>query len=95
MIKESQSGNVRITCSFLFQYIDDVKISSILCDERFDNAVVRVDTEGFHPAVYYIQKGQSVLWSWKGTEEEAHNIIHVKSPDSDVRKLNTICEIVL
>ncbi|KAH3816770.1 hypothetical protein DPMN_118293 [Dreissena polymorpha] len=64
--------------------MDNVKISSILCDERFDNAVVRVNKHGFHPHVYYIQKGQSVLWTWKGEEEEEHNIIHVKSPDSDV-----------
>ena len=69
---------------FSFQYIDDIKISSVVCDERYDNAVVRVDKNGFHPAVYYIQKSQSVMWVWKGSEDEAHNIIHVKSPDSDV-----------
>ena len=57
----------------------------MLCDDRFDNAVVSVTREGFHPSVFYIQKGQSVLWTWKGNDEEAeHNIIHVKSPDSDV-----------
>ena len=72
----------------LLQYYDDVKISSVLCDDRFDNAVVRVNTDGFHPSVYYIQKGQSVLWTWKG-DEEGHNIIHVKSPDSDVSCLIT------
>ncbi|XP_052779768.1 uncharacterized protein LOC128217013 isoform X4 [Mya arenaria] len=70
-------------------YIDDVKISSVLCDERFDNAVVRITKDGFHPAVYYIQKGQSVLWTWKGSQEEEHNVIHVKSPDSD-EPLNVI-----
>ena len=60
-----------------------------MCDERYDNAVVRVDKNGFHPAVYYIQKSQSVMWVWKGGEDEAHNIIHVKSPDSDVSTLET------
>ena len=68
----------------IFQYIDDIKISSVVCDERYDNAVIRVDKNGFHPAVYYIQKSQSVMWVWKGGEDEAHNVIHVKSPDSDV-----------
>ena len=56
----------------------------MVCDERYDNAVVRIDKNGFHPAVYYIQKSQSVMWVWKGSEDEAHNVIHVKSPDSDV-----------
>lgn len=70
--------------SLCFQFIDDIKISSVVCDERYDNAVVRIDKNGFHPAVYYIQKSQSVMWVWKGGEDEAHNVIHVKSPDSDV-----------
>ena len=78
-----QSNSDHYYCDVYFQFIDDVKISSVICDDRFDNAVVSVDVEGFHPGVYYIQKGNSVLWTWKGTEEE-HNIIHVKSPDSDV-----------
>jgi len=67
-----------------------VKISSVLCDERFDNAVVRVTKDGFFPAVYYIQKGQSVLWTWKGTDNDEHNIIHVKSPDSEVGIVNSL-----
>ena len=37
-----------------------------------------------NPAVYYIQKSKSVMWVWKGSEDEAHNFIHVKSPDSDL-----------
>ncbi len=30
-------------------------------------------------------QGQSVLWTWKESGEEAHNIIHVNTPDSQVR----------
>ena len=84
---------VKSTNFFSFQYIDDIKISSVVCDERYDNAVVRVDKNGFHPAVYYIQKSQSVMWVWKGSEDEAHNIIHVKSPDSDVSTLEMVLDV--
>ncbi|ESO91438.1 hypothetical protein LOTGIDRAFT_153880 [Lottia gigantea] len=62
--------------------------SSVICDERNDNAVVRVDKHGFHPTKVYLSKGHSVLWNWKGTNEE-HNIIHVNSPNSD-QPLNVI-----
>ncbi|KAL3853216.1 hypothetical protein ACJMK2_016773 [Sinanodonta woodiana] len=63
-------------------FINDVRLSSVISDERYDNAVVRVDKSGFYPSILYIQKGQSLLWTWKGSTD-AHNIIHVKSPDSD------------
>ncbi|KAL5013162.1 hypothetical protein ScPMuIL_007432 [Solemya velum] len=63
-------------------FMDELKLSSVICDERFDNAVIRVDKEGFHPEFCYIQKGHSVLWTWKGNEQ-SHNIIHVTAPDSN------------
>ncbi|KAK3579080.1 hypothetical protein CHS0354_029940 [Potamilus streckersoni] len=63
-------------------FINDVRLSSVISDERYDNAVVRVDKSGFYPSILYIQKGQSLLWTWKGSTD-SHNIIHVKSPDSD------------
>ncbi|KAK3103976.1 hypothetical protein FSP39_023382, partial [Pinctada imbricata] len=62
-------------------FIDDVRFSSVICDERYDNTVVRVDKEGFHPHFVYIEKGESVRWTWLGTDQE-HNIIHVSSPES-------------
>ncbi|CAC5396477.1 unnamed protein product [Mytilus coruscus] len=61
--------------------MDDIRVSSVICDERYDNQVCRLDSEGFHPHFLYVTKGQSVLWTWKGNEE-AHNIIHVSSPES-------------
>jgi len=30
------------------------------------------------------KQGQSVLWTWKGKDDESHNIIHVTSADSKV-----------
>ena len=32
-------------------------------------------------------QGQSVLWTWKDSGEEAHNIIHVNTPDSEVSQI--------
>ncbi|XP_063446523.1 uncharacterized protein LOC134726026 isoform X8 [Mytilus trossulus] len=63
------------------ELMDDIRVSSVICDERYDNQVCRLDSEGFHPHFLYVTKGQSVLWTWKGNEE-AHNIIHVSSPES-------------
>ncbi|XP_041347758.1 uncharacterized protein LOC121367568 [Gigantopelta aegis] len=69
-------------------HMDESRMSSVICDERFDNAVIRIDKNGFHPSTLYIQKGQSVLWTWKGTDQQ-HNVIHVNSPDSE-QPLNVI-----
>ena len=63
---------------------DETRISSVLVDELSDSAVLRVDSKGFHPDYLTIRKGQSVLWSWKESGEEAHNIIHVNNTSSDV-----------
>ena len=40
----------------LLQHMDESRMSSVICDERFDNAVIRVDKNGFHPSTLYIQK---------------------------------------
>ena len=32
-------------------------------------------------------KGQSILWSWKNSGDELHNIVRVGYPDSDVRRI--------
>ena len=32
-------------------------------------------------------QGQSVLWTWKDSGEESHNIIHVNTPDSEVSEI--------
>ncbi|XP_055958273.1 uncharacterized protein LOC126828357 [Patella vulgata] len=49
---------------------DQVKLSSVICDDRYDNTTIRVDKKGFHPSKVYLNTGQSVLWNWKGTDEE-------------------------
>ena len=41
---------------FFYQLMDDVRISSVICDERYDNQVCRVDGEGFHPHFLYVTK---------------------------------------
>ncbi|XP_067685414.1 uncharacterized protein [Haliotis asinina] len=69
-------------------FMAETKLSSVIADERYDNEVIRVDNQGFHPAKLFLQKGQSVLWTWKGSDIP-HNIIHVNSPDSD-NPLNVI-----
>ena len=33
----------------------------------------------------FTSQGQSVLWTWKDSGEEAHNIVHVNTPESEVR----------
>eukprot|EP00105_Crassostrea_gigas_P035802 XP_019919950.1 PREDICTED: uncharacterized protein LOC105321045 [Crassostrea gigas] len=62
-------------------YLEDARFSSVISDERYDNTVIKLDKQGFHPHFVYVQKGESVRWSWINSEEE-HNIIHVTSPDS-------------
>ncbi|XP_048739977.2 uncharacterized protein LOC125654190 isoform X5 [Ostrea edulis] len=62
-------------------YLGDVRFSSVISDERYDNTVIKLDKHGFHPHFVYVQKGESVRWTWISTDEE-HNIIHVTSPDS-------------
>ncbi|KAH9503746.1 hypothetical protein Btru_066540, partial [Bulinus truncatus] len=58
-------------------------VNVAVCDERSDFFVIKVHkNRGFHPKEIYLQKGQALLWTWKGTDEE-HNIIHVTDPDSN------------
>jgi len=33
-------------------------------------------------------QGQSILWSWKNSGDELHNIVRVGSPDSDVCRID-------
>lgn len=34
----------------------ETKLSSVIADERYDNEVIRVDNQGFHPAQLFLQK---------------------------------------
>ena len=63
---------------------EDTRISSVLVDDISDSTVVRIDSKGFHPEGITIEKTQSVLWTWKDGGDEAHNIIHVNNPNSEV-----------
>lgn len=36
--------------------MDDIRVSSVICDERYDNQVCRLDSEGFHPHFLYVTK---------------------------------------
>jgi len=36
--------------------MNDIRVSSVICDERYDNQVCRVDGEGFHPHFLYVTK---------------------------------------
>lgn len=65
--------------------MEDVRISTVLVDDMSDSATVRLDSKGFHPNNITIRKGQSVLWSWKDSGDEMHNIVNVNPPNSDVR----------
>ncbi|XP_012935394.1 uncharacterized protein LOC101845075 isoform X2 [Aplysia californica] len=60
----------------------EVRMSSSVCDERCDYFVIKLNKRGFHPKTMYLLRGQSVMWTWKGSDED-HNIIHVTDPDSD------------
>ncbi|CAH1782616.1 unnamed protein product [Owenia fusiformis] len=62
---------------------DESKLSSVLVDEMHDSMVVRVDSAGFHPKAINIIKGESILWTWKDSNDEAHNVIRVNAPDSE------------
>ena len=62
------------------------RISSVLVDDVSDSVVVRVDSTGFHPSSITVHLGCTVLWTWKDSGDETHNIIHVTSPDDDVRR---------
>lgn len=35
---------------------DEVRLSTVISDDRFDNSVVQVNKFGFHPAKLYVQK---------------------------------------
>jgi len=60
------------------------RISSVLVDELSDSTDVHVDSKGFHPSTVTVQKGSSVLWSWKESGDEAHSITHINPPNSSV-----------
>ena len=45
---------------------------------------MRVDDIGFHPRNITIRKGESIVWTWKSEHDQAHNIINVNPPDSEV-----------
>lgn len=45
---------------------------------------MRVDDIGFHPRNITIRKGESIVWTWKNEHDQAHNIINVNPPDSEV-----------
>ncbi|XP_076447663.1 uncharacterized protein LOC143284653 isoform X3 [Babylonia areolata] len=62
-------------------FMEETRLSSVVCDDRSDSIIIQLDKKGFHPNNVYLQKGHSLLWSWKGTDEE-HNIIHVTDPSS-------------
>ncbi|GFR62052.1 hypothetical protein ElyMa_001861900 [Elysia marginata] len=62
--------------------MDETRLSSAVCDERNDYNFIKVNKRGFHPQEVYLQKGESVMWTWKGSDE-SHNIIHVTDPNSE------------
>ncbi|GFN84346.1 fibronectin, partial [Plakobranchus ocellatus] len=61
---------------------EETRLSSAVCDERSDYNFIKVNKRGFHPQEVYLQKGESVMWTWKGSDE-SHNIIHVTDPNSE------------
>lgn len=38
------------------QYLEDARFSSVISDERYDNTVIKLDKQGFHPHFVYVQK---------------------------------------
>lgn len=67
--------------------VEDLRISSIIVNANTDTNCVSIDGNGFHPRNITIQKGQSVLWTWKDSGQEAHNVIHVNPPESEVSRI--------
>lgn len=39
-----------------WQYLEDARFSSVISDERYDNTVIKLDKQGFHPHFVYVQK---------------------------------------
>ncbi|XP_059161356.1 uncharacterized protein LOC131944640 isoform X2 [Physella acuta] len=69
--------------SLSFKNLDN-NIMAVVSDERCDYAIIRVNKRGFHPKEIFLQKGKSVLWTWKETDGE-HNIIHVTDPKNNAQ----------
>ncbi|CAL1538548.1 unnamed protein product [Lymnaea stagnalis] len=70
------------------------KVCVVVCDERSDHTTIKVSRRGFHPKKVYLQKGQTVTWTWKGTDEE-HNIIEFNTTNKDNQHTFSSGELVL
>ena len=44
------------------QYLEDARFSSVISDERYDNTVIKLDKQGFHPHFVYVQKVGAVCF---------------------------------
>ncbi|CAD5112727.1 DgyrCDS1945 [Dimorphilus gyrociliatus] len=84
----SKKGMYHFTSRGFYNYnrgarnsLEDQRVSTVLVDHINEHAQIRVNSKGFWPPKICIQKGQSILWSWVGSEE-AHNIIHVNNSDN-------------
>ncbi|XP_077978814.1 uncharacterized protein LOC144434231 [Glandiceps talaboti] len=65
---------------YLYEHSSKSVLSTIIVNNASDSTVVRVTAKGFKPNTVNILRGHNILWSWKDSGEESHNIMHVNPP---------------
>ncbi|XP_071807408.1 uncharacterized protein [Asterias amurensis] len=68
------------TDKFMYEHSSKTVLSSVVVSNPSGPITVMVSSKGFKPPTVNIQRGQSVLWSWKGSQSETHNIVHANPP---------------
>ncbi|XP_022109023.1 uncharacterized protein LOC110989168 isoform X2 [Acanthaster planci] len=71
------------TDKFMYEHSSKTVLSSVVVSNPSGPVTVLVSSKGFKPAAISINRGQGVLWSWKGSHSETHNIVHVNPPSHE------------
>ncbi|XP_033114658.1 uncharacterized protein LOC117115100 [Anneissia japonica] len=66
---------------FMDEDVSCTVLSSVVVSNDPEHTLVKVTRKGFKPPIVTIQKGQSVMWSWKDHPNERHNIVHVNATE--------------
>ncbi|XP_070557721.1 uncharacterized protein [Ptychodera flava] len=74
------SGN---DSKFLYEHSSKCVLSTVIVNNASDSTTIHVTSSGFKPSTVNILRGQNILWSWKDSGEETHNVVHVYSPDDE------------
>ncbi|XP_071487386.1 uncharacterized protein [Diadema antillarum] len=78
------------TEKFMYEHSSKAVLSSVVVSVPKEETVVRVTRKGFSPSSINIRKGHTVVWTWKETNMEFHNISLVTPPNVDLQPVSVI-----